>query len=736
MTRLLTALCLIVAATLHAQVPARGQTSITGRVVADATDEAVPRAHVIAYGTTTRVISITSTDADGQFRFPPLPEDRYRIGVSKAPYVSAIAEASASPAAFRLVSGAAIAGQVVTALGRPKRDVVIVVRTSTGAEAGRATTDSRGLYRVYGLAAGDYIVAPDGAGLAAPLTLAVGEDRPQLHFTLPPTEAEPPVQTKPGTGRITGRVVSTLDGGTLSGVTVLLTGGATATAETGGSGTFEFNQLPAGSYTLRLKEGAVAPQGSVVVEVAGAPVTNVVLRGLSLGSISGAVHDDRGEPIIGAPVSAYLRSQVTETPFLLARTGAQTDDRGSYRIDELPPGDYLVCACSGRVPRLDPSMLRRLIGQSPQPAQLLPFMDANAAFTQASYYPGRARAADALFVSLTQADHRLGIDITVPTSRTHTVFGQLVPQGPVGIEGTTVRLVVAGDLPEAITFTEMAPRRLAPDGRFSIPGVPPGTYALIAYPPKKIGANKIGATGMTLVTVEDRDVSGVTVLLSPGGRVRGRVAFAPGATPPSSAQLEKGRINLTSADGHDLMLVRMSDPTGTLDLQASVKADGSFELDDVPPGRYRLRTGGFPLPWFSIESVTTSHGTALDHEFTIDSGVQTDVTLTMSPVPPATLEGSVTLGKDELPRSVRIVLFAADWRARPQFFKIMSGFASQYVDADGTFRFQTVPAGEYFLVAATQSDFQFTEVRLSQWERTATRVTLRAGETTKTALKR
>lgn len=512
---------------------------------------------------------------------------------------------------------------------------------------------------------------------------------------------------------------------------MLLTGGSVATAETGGTGAFEFTLLPAATYTLRLEEGAVAPQGSVVVEVADTPVTNVVLRGLGLGSIEGILRDDRGEPVVGAPVSAYFRSQVTETPFLLPQTGAQTDDRGAYRIDELPPGDCLVCMCAGRIPRLDPAMLRQLIRQAPQPAQLLSFMDGNAAFTPASFYPGRARAADALFVSLTQSDHRLGIDITVPTGRTHTVFGRLVTRAPDGLEGTTVRLVVAGDLPEAIAFTEMAPRRITPDGRFSIPGVPPGVYAIVAYPPKKTGA-----TGMTLVTVEDRDVSDVTVLLSPGGRVRGRVAFAPGATPPSTTQLERGRISLTSTDDHNLMLVRMSDPTGTLDLQATVKADGSFELDDVPPGRYRLRTGGFPLPWFSIESVTTSHGVALDHVLTIDSGVQTDVALTMSSAPPATLEGAVTLGKDESPRHVRIVLFAADWRARPQFFTLLSGFSTQNVGEGGTFRFPTVSAGEYFLVATTQADFQFTEARLRQWERTATRVTLRAGETTTTTLKR
>lgn len=209
MTRLLIALCLIVAATLHAQVPAGGQTSITGRVVADTTDEPVFRAHVIAYGTTTRVMSITSTDANGQFSFPSLPEDRYRLGVSRAPYVSAIADASSSASVFRLTRGGTISGQVVTALGRPRRGVQIVVHTPAGVEAGRTTTDPRGLYRVHGLAAGDHRVSADGVALAMPITLASGEDRPHIHFTLPPSAQEPPAQTRPGTGRITGRAIST-----------------------------------------------------------------------------------------------------------------------------------------------------------------------------------------------------------------------------------------------------------------------------------------------------------------------------------------------------------------------------------------------------------------------------------------------------------------------------------------------------------------------------------------------
>jgi len=730
-SRAFTALALVVAfvaVTLHAQVPAT-QITITGRVVAEATDAPVYRVDVIAFGTTTRTMSITSTDADGQFQFPALPEDRYRLGVSRPPYVSAIADASASPTLFRLTQGAVISGQVVTALNQPQRGVSVVAQTSAGVEAGRSLTDPQGLFRIHGLAAGDYLVAADG-GAPTAITLTVGEDRPSVHFTLPPKQQEPPLQTRSGVGRIAGRVLSTVTGRPLVGVSVLLTGGATAASDTESTGAFEFTRLPAGTYTLRLGQGAMLPQGSVVVDVADTPVTDIVMRGRGFGRISGVVRDDRGGPIAGIPVSAYLRSQMTEIPFLLKGAGAQTDERGAYVIDELAPGAYLICACDGRLPRLDPAMLRQLIRQSPQPAQLLPFMAASAAFTPATFYPGQARATDALSVSLTEGDHYLGIDITIPISATHTVFGRLVPQGQVGIEGTTVRLVLTGDVPEAIAFTEITPRRIAADGRFSIPGVPPGSYAIIAYP-----ASRLGPTGMTLVTVEDRDISDVTVPLSPGGSVRGRVAFSPGSTPPSGGELEKGRISLNSLEGN-LVLTRMADPSGRLNLQTSVHTDGTFELNDVPPGPYRLTAGGFALPWFSIESVTTSQGVANDHVVTITSGADTEVVLTMSAVLPAILEGSVHLTTDEGSRSLNIVLVASDWRARRSFFRGGAGFYARYLSADGTFRFPNIPAGDYFLVTASPSEFQLTEARLTQWERNATRVTLRSGETTRVTLKR
>lgn len=729
--RVVVALALVaVAATPHAQTsPATSTGVISGRVVADATDQPVRRAHVIAVGTNTRVISITSTDADGQFEFPVLPEDRFRIGVSRPPYVSVVFDAPTTPATVRLVQGAVISGQILSARIRPQGGVVVTVHTSAGVEAGRATTDARGLYRVHGLAAGTYNVS--ATGIADPVRVAVeaADDRSQAHFTLPPVVEDAATEKSAGIGTITGRAISSVDGRPLAEARVELTGVSSATVLTSNSGIFEFRRLPVGQYTVRLDGGGVY---GVPVDVTATPVTNVVLRGVTRGSVTGVVRDDRGDPLVNAPINVYERSQITDTPFLLKGVVTQTDERGAYWIGGLMPGDYLVCACDGRLPRLDPTMLRALLGSAPPPEQLLPFMTGAAAFTPATFYPGRARAIDAVLVSLTDADHRHGIDITVPVATTYTVSGRLDAQDDVPVEGTSVRLVKTGDVPEAITLTEMAPRSpIRADGRFSIPGVPPGSYAIVAFPPRRIGP-----TGVTEITVDDRDVSGVTVPVSSGGSVRGRLAFAHGATPPSSAELAKARIEVSASDSRNLPLVRMADPSGILDVQTYAKADGSFALMGLPPGQYRISIGGLPLPWHTIETLTTLQGVASGHSVTVEPGGNTDVVITMSPLPPATLEGSVQLNKDEGPQPIFVVIFAADWRTNPLFFKNGVGRYLRNVGADGSFRVPVVPAGDYYLAVDTQSPIRITEARLAELERSATRVTLRAGETTRVTLKR
>ncbi|MCR4375858.1 MAG: carboxypeptidase-like regulatory domain-containing protein [Acidobacteria bacterium] len=198
----------LVAATLHtalaapgaatAQVPQRdarkpatptadlapaptGTGTIAGEVVADATGTKLRLAHVVLIGATTGVLKVTATDAGGRFAFGNLPADRYTVGASKLPYLGAVAGArrpvrpgtpfvladgaTLADITIRLPMGAAVSGTIYDEQGRPAPGVGVGVtkrRMQNGelvfSGMNGATTDDRGMYRIHGLAPGEYLV--------------------------------------------------------------------------------------------------------------------------------------------------------------------------------------------------------------------------------------------------------------------------------------------------------------------------------------------------------------------------------------------------------------------------------------------------------------------------------------------------------------------------------------------------------------------------------------------------
>ena len=63
------------------------------------------------------------------------------------------------------------------------------------------------------------------------------------------------------------------------------------------------------------------------------------------GVITGKVTNSKGDPIVGVPVRAVALNNPSSSPTdLLGIGGAESDDRGIYRIYGLKPGPYVVNA--------------------------------------------------------------------------------------------------------------------------------------------------------------------------------------------------------------------------------------------------------------------------------------------------------------------------------------------------------------------------------------------------------
>ena len=204
---------------------------------------------------------------------------------------------------------------------------------------------------------------------AIALAIAVGGESlasaaPQIVFeAAQPVGGEPMMmpglgprqQLKTGTGRITGRVLSTDTGAPLRRAQVRLSAPEIGVkmALTDAEGRFEFKELPAGRFTLNAsKSGYVNVQYGQTrpfesgrpIELADKQVLGKADIGMPRGGvISGRIVDEFGEPLPDAVVSAMRQSWSNGRRRLLptGRT-AQTNDLGQFRMYGLPPGEYYV----------------------------------------------------------------------------------------------------------------------------------------------------------------------------------------------------------------------------------------------------------------------------------------------------------------------------------------------------------------------------------------------------------
>jgi hypothetical protein len=159
-----------------------GTGSISGVVVTEGAGTPVRRARVTLSGAEIRSSRSVVTNEDGQFGFVALPAGRYTMTASKAGYVNLTygAKRPGRPgtpiqladgqklekANINLPRGSVVTGIVVDENGEPSpgtqvRVMRFVMRTGerTLEQSGSDQTDDRGIYRVYGLQPGDYLVS-------------------------------------------------------------------------------------------------------------------------------------------------------------------------------------------------------------------------------------------------------------------------------------------------------------------------------------------------------------------------------------------------------------------------------------------------------------------------------------------------------------------------------------------------------------------------------------------------
>ncbi|MBV9158800.1 MAG: carboxypeptidase regulatory-like domain-containing protein, partial [Acidobacteriaceae bacterium] len=159
--------------------------------------------------------------------------------------------------------------------------------------------------------------------------------------TAPPVSAQ---STSPARRTITGTVVNSVTGEPIRRALVQLAGPRQSFAFTGADGRFQIENFPEGDVYLSAQkpgffDASQAGHGPLILKSG----TNDALIKLNpQASIQGRIVDNDGEPIEAIQVELIGQQIVNGRKEWQPRETVQTRENGSYRIDNLMPGIYVV----------------------------------------------------------------------------------------------------------------------------------------------------------------------------------------------------------------------------------------------------------------------------------------------------------------------------------------------------------------------------------------------------------
>ncbi len=436
-------------------------------------------------------------------------------------------------------------------------------------------------------------------------------------------------------------------------------------AATGEHGRFAVENVPPGEYNFSVSHarfvpadesgdsGAIASRRITVAE--GQTVKGVVFKMMPGAVVTGRVYDEYGDPQPRARVSLQRRRYVNGKMQLMPLNGDSTDDRGEYRIFNVPPGQYYLSA------QYEENRWGREARQAKADESSYPPL----------FYPGVLESDSAQKLNLRAGEERQGMDFRLVRDRAVRVSGRVLEGGKPARQAY-VMLLESG----SSHFDRKNQGADPKTGEFEFAGIRPGNYVVQAM---KMGPNPGDRLqGRVEVQVASANVEGVVINLGAGAEVPGQVIIeAAGAEAPD---LEERQIAV------------FLEPVGLGAIGSrgfgTVKPDGSFTLSEVMPGRYRVRVSRLPDGGYlsgALFGDQDVHG----REFEVVEGVQGPLTVRIR-MSAATVEGSVE-DEDGRPLPDTKVLLAPELSRRDRSDLFLFGSTDQY----GKFSFRNVVPGEY-----------------------------------------
>ncbi len=437
---------------------------------------------------------------------------------------------------------------------------------------------------------------------------------------------------------------------------------------TDATGRYAMKGIEPGRYRLsvfragygRMEYGAKRPirRGTTLTLNKGQQIANLDFALIRHSVIAGRVVDEDDEPVLRAFVEALQYSWIEGRRQLRPLGMHTTDDRGQFRIAELPPGKYFVRAT-----------LQNEWGGGF--ARDLSAVEAPDESYTPTYFPGTTDSASAAVVETGLGTEMMGIDLRLLKTPTVRIKGKIVPASPAAGRRANVMLIS-----RSASFGPMDRRYVQQDlrGNFEIRGVAPGSYILMAD--SYDGTDRRSAR--LPLDVGKSSIDSVVLTLAAGGELRG------------SARLEDG--SALDVQNVRIMLRSRENPFYGMAGGGTLKDDRSFVLQNVVADVYNVVLYGLPRGHY-LKSAQYGQEDALARGLDLTQGAAGSLEIVISPNG-ATVEGVVMNDRKQPASGVAVVI--APQTAQPgrqDLYRVISS------DQTGRYSFEGVPPGKYHLFA-------------------------------------
>lgn len=449
-----------------------------------------------------------------------------------------------------------------------------------------------------------------------------------------------------------------------------------------------------------------------------------IVRG---GAISGKVLQPNRAPITDVAVNIISREGSAGVG--MVQFSAQTDRHGEYRLENVPPGEYVVAvAIQDKQAGLD--IRARMRGES----------------QTVTYHPAAMNVRDAMAVRVESGHETINVNVTLVTRSKFSVSGTVIRQHdgiPVG--GATIVLRDPNSEAGGIISLGMGQRTTQSDasGNWSFNGVPEGSYIATALVPSSPLARPTrmrgqppelgGAAGESTfresrprfllaqqeIVVAGTDLRQLSLMIVGPGSIRGTVVSDDGAPLPADFIIFLEQVREGARPERPLPI--------------SVNPDGSFTVKDIQGGDVYINVALIPGSRYVLKSLFANGVDPRQSALRVIEGAEVGPIQVVVSTRAGNLSGRVVSEKNGEGLGNYVVLLVP---VGDNLHRFRTAYLTARTKPDGTFQLLGEP-GEYFLFARQRGDLPaiITEDFARTEGAKAQRVKLVAGEVSRTDLK-